>query len=62
VDHLDDLASELKDKQTQLVSPRVVDLSGEAFGLHRGLIVRDPDGHALELGEEPTEASASAQR
>jgi len=61
VDHLDDLASELKDKQTQLVSRRMVNLSGGALGLRRGLIVRDPDGHALELGEESTEASASAR-
>jgi catechol 2,3-dioxygenase-like lactoylglutathione lyase family enzyme len=62
VDHLDDLASELKERGTRLVSTRVVNLSGEGPGLCHGLVVRDPDGHALELKEERTETAASVQR
>ena len=62
VDHLDDLASKLKERGTKLVSTRVVDLSGEGPGLCHGLVVRDPDGHALELKEERTETAASVQR
>jgi len=61
VDHLDDLASKLKERGTKLVSTRVVDLNGGSPGLRRGLIVRDPDGHALLL-EQPREPTASAQR
>jgi catechol 2,3-dioxygenase-like lactoylglutathione lyase family enzyme len=32
-----------------LVSPGVVSLTGAPLGFGRGLLVRDPDGHALEL-------------
>jgi catechol 2,3-dioxygenase-like lactoylglutathione lyase family enzyme len=62
VDHLDDLGSGLKERGTKWVSTSVVDLSGGMLGLSRGLVVRDPDGHALELLEERTGTSASAQR
>jgi catechol 2,3-dioxygenase-like lactoylglutathione lyase family enzyme len=61
VDHLDDLASRLKDRGTKLVSTGVVDLSAGMLGPHRSLVVRDPDGHGLELLEE-RETSASARR
>jgi len=61
VDHLDDLASKLKERGTELVSTRMVDLGGDRPGLQRALVVRDPDGHALELLEERAE-TASAQR
>jgi catechol 2,3-dioxygenase-like lactoylglutathione lyase family enzyme len=32
-----------------LVSPGVVDLPGDELGFRHGLLVRDPDGHAMEL-------------
>ncbi len=51
VDYLEDLASRLKERGTKLVSTRVVDLSGGPLGPNRSLVVRDPDGHALELIE-----------
>jgi catechol 2,3-dioxygenase-like lactoylglutathione lyase family enzyme len=60
VDHIDDFAATLRMKGTRLVSTRVVDLNTES-GPHRGLIVRDPDGHALELLER-TDATVSVQR
>jgi len=62
VDHLESLAFMLKEKGTKLVSARVVDLSVGTDGPRRGLTVRDPDGHAVELLEEPGETAASAQR
>jgi hypothetical protein len=42
------------------VSDRVVDSKGDPLGTRRSLIVRDPDGHALEFLEERTETNVSA--
>jgi catechol 2,3-dioxygenase-like lactoylglutathione lyase family enzyme len=61
LDHLDDFASSLAKIRTKLVSTGVVNLGQAPLGTARALIVRDPDGHALELVEKPRE-SASAQR
>jgi catechol 2,3-dioxygenase-like lactoylglutathione lyase family enzyme len=62
VDHLDDLESKLKGTGTKLVSFRAVDLREGGYGKHRGLIARDPDGHALEFLQESVETASSAQR
>jgi catechol 2,3-dioxygenase-like lactoylglutathione lyase family enzyme len=61
VDHLDDLESKFKRAGTKLVSARTVHLKEEGYGPRRGLVVRDPDGHALQLVQENAEtASATA--
>lgn len=41
--------SALRRADTRLVSPGVVDLPEATLGFRRGLVVRDPDGHALRL-------------
>jgi catechol 2,3-dioxygenase-like lactoylglutathione lyase family enzyme len=58
VDHLEDLVSKARIKP---VSKHVVDLIGAETGSVRGFIVRDPDGHAIQL-EQPSELAASARR
>jgi len=61
VDNLDDLVSQLKQRGTRLLSARVVDLSrGDAL-LH-GIMVRDPDGHALELLEGPAQTASTTKQ
>ena len=61
VDHLCDLAKRLDERTTRLVSIGIVDLSRTAVAPFHSLIVRDPDGHALQL-EQHIESTASAQR
>ena len=61
VDSLDEFASLLKGSRTKLISAGVIDLSGPGVGSVRGFIVRDPDGHALQL-EQRAETAISAQR
>lgn len=61
VGHLDELASILKGKHVRQVSAGVAHLSGPAAGSVRCLIVRDPDGHALQL-EQRSRPITSAQR
>jgi catechol 2,3-dioxygenase-like lactoylglutathione lyase family enzyme len=60
VDHIDNFATTLREKGARLVSTRVVDLNRER-GAHRSLIVRDPDGHALELVDESAETTVSVR-
>jgi len=62
VDHLDAFASKLLENGTKPVSTGVVSLDGESLRRLRGLIVCDPDGHALQLVEELTGTAASAHR
>ena len=50
-DHLDDFASKLHEQQTKFVSTEVVKLSGSSSQPVRSVIVRDPDGHALQFVE-----------
>jgi catechol 2,3-dioxygenase-like lactoylglutathione lyase family enzyme len=57
VDHLDALGSELKERGTKWVSTGVVDLPGGTIRENRALVVRDPDGHGLELLEEHLETA-----
>jgi catechol 2,3-dioxygenase-like lactoylglutathione lyase family enzyme len=61
VDHLDDFATNLKERITRPISNRIVDLGAAEMEPVRSFIVRDPDGHALQL-EQRTESTASAQR
>ena len=46
---VEDTARALRAARFRLVSPGVVDLPGRELGFRRGFLVRDPDGHALEL-------------
>lgn len=61
VDHVDALSAKLKERAAMPVSIRVVDLGGAEMEPVRSFIVRDPDGHALQL-EQRTESTKSAQR
>lgn len=40
---------DLRSRRQTIVSPTVVDLTDGALGFRRGLLVRDPDGHALMI-------------
>jgi hypothetical protein len=51
-DGLDDFAAKLLDRQTKFVSARVAALPGELPKAARSVIVRDPDGHALQFIEQ----------
>jgi catechol 2,3-dioxygenase-like lactoylglutathione lyase family enzyme len=46
VDDIDSLSKSLLDAEVPFISPRIVQLPGDGG---RALIVRDPDGHAIEL-------------
>jgi catechol 2,3-dioxygenase-like lactoylglutathione lyase family enzyme len=39
----------LRQAHTPLISPAAIEISGGALGFHRGLMVRDPDGHSFQL-------------
>jgi catechol 2,3-dioxygenase-like lactoylglutathione lyase family enzyme len=52
-DGLDDFAAKLRQRQTKFVSKSVVALPGGAPQSSRSVIVRDPDGHALQFIEAP---------
>jgi catechol 2,3-dioxygenase-like lactoylglutathione lyase family enzyme len=63
VDHdLDELALKLKDSGARFVSKRVVSVSANTREPGKTVIVRDPDGHALQLTEPNSTATASATR
>jgi hypothetical protein len=61
VDHVDVLSTKLKERTTRPVSTRVVALGGSEMEPVHSFILRDPDGHALQL-EQHTQPTASAQR
>jgi catechol 2,3-dioxygenase-like lactoylglutathione lyase family enzyme len=61
VDQLGDFVKKLNERTTRVVSRGIVDLSRAAVSPVRSLILRDPDGHALQL-EQRTESTASARR
>ena len=61
VDHLENLASKLKESRTRFISTGIVDMGEGALRSPHALAVRDPDGHALELMEEASEVARSAQ-
>jgi catechol 2,3-dioxygenase-like lactoylglutathione lyase family enzyme len=50
VDNLDNLAHALEANNVTFVSPRVISIAGMAWS--RGLLVKDPDGHAVLLVEQ----------
>ncbi len=39
----------LRAARFRFISPAVIDLPSDELGFHAGLLVRDPDGHAMEL-------------
>jgi hypothetical protein len=41
-----------------LVSPSPVELPDTTLGFRRGILVRDPDGHAIQLVEQQGEVHA----
>jgi catechol 2,3-dioxygenase-like lactoylglutathione lyase family enzyme len=47
----DGASAKLRVAKSKLVSPGVVELPDKALGFKKGLLVRDPDGHGLQLFE-----------
>jgi catechol 2,3-dioxygenase-like lactoylglutathione lyase family enzyme len=60
VDRLTDTVAALRGRKAMFVSNRAVPLPAGSSETGRGLIVRDPDGHALEIREAPA-AKVSAE-
>lgn len=52
-DRLADASADLRAARAPLVSPGIVAVNGGELGFNRGLLVRDPDGHALRIVEAP---------
>ncbi len=52
VSHADTAAEKLRVGHIQFVSPGVTTISDRALGFNKGFLVRDPDGHALQLIEK----------
>lgn len=48
-DDIDAALTVLQEKHYQLISPGIITLPGAEIGFHWAVIVRDPDGHAIEL-------------
>lgn len=51
VDDAESGASALRGGRFELVSPGVIDVPGDDLGFDKGVLVRDPDGHAMEIVE-----------
>jgi catechol 2,3-dioxygenase-like lactoylglutathione lyase family enzyme len=52
VSHADVAAEKLKAGRVRFVSPGVTTIPDRALGFNKGFLVRDPDGHALQLIEK----------
>src|SRR5262249_5022635 len=42
----------LRDRRSSFVSPGIITLPDKELGFQKGLLVRDPDGHVMQLIEE----------
>ncbi len=42
-------AAMLRRRTVRFISPRVIDVPEDGLGFDRGILVRDPDGHAMEV-------------
>jgi catechol 2,3-dioxygenase-like lactoylglutathione lyase family enzyme len=62
VDHRDQLACKLREKGTTFLSTGVIHFGAPSPGANAAVIVRDPDGHALEFLEQAIQTAASARR
>jgi len=51
VDRAETAVERLKSGRVRFISPGVATLPNRALGLNKGILVRDPDGHALQLME-----------
>jgi catechol 2,3-dioxygenase-like lactoylglutathione lyase family enzyme len=49
----DSAAAVVRRGSFRLLSPGTVELPDTTLGFHRGLLVRDPDGHVVQLVEQP---------
>jgi choline dehydrogenase-like flavoprotein len=52
VGRADTAAEKLKAGRARFVSPGVATIQDQALGISKGFLVRDPDGHALQLIEK----------
>ena len=46
---LDTAAKAIREEKYELVSPGVITLPNDRIGFSKGLMVRDPDGHAMMI-------------
>ncbi|WP_421658406.1 VOC family protein [Leptothermofonsia sp. ETS-13] len=53
VNNVEAIAQRLRLNQSTFISARVVILPEQTLGFKKGILVRDPDGHALRLIEKP---------
>ncbi len=61
VDDLPAVERGLRTRRTVFVSPGIVDAASIGLGFATGALVRDPDGHALLLVENPESRSSAAR-
>jgi catechol 2,3-dioxygenase-like lactoylglutathione lyase family enzyme len=52
VDDADSVAKRLRTNNVRFVTPRISDLPGGKLGFKKGIMVRDPDGHAMMIVEK----------
>jgi len=52
VDDVDSVAKWLRNNDVRFVTPRISDLPGGKLGFKKGIMVRDPDGHAMMMVEK----------
>ena len=52
VGRADAAAEKLRAARVRFVSPGVMTIPGQALGMNKGFLVRDPDGHAIQLIEK----------
>jgi len=52
VDDVDSMAKWLRNNNVRFVAPRISDLPGGKLGFKKGIMVRDPDGHAMMMVEK----------
>jgi catechol 2,3-dioxygenase-like lactoylglutathione lyase family enzyme len=49
VKDLKSIVQKLRDRRVTFISPDLVDLPANSLGFRRGLLIRDPDGHAIRI-------------
>jgi len=52
VDDVDSVAKWLRNNNVRFVTPRISHLPGGKLGFKKGIMVRDPDGHAMMIVEK----------
>ena len=59
-DNAEELAKRLRDEDYTFISPSTVTIPDGKLGFKKGFLVRDPDGHVLQIVEKQNEEMSSA--